>query len=370
MAINGTPTVGEGSIDLPWLDWQTGLGRTCEELAAQSLRRVGLQLPEGLRGQTAAIMEFMMDRLGPRAEVLLWAEPTYGACDLADRPLRELGARALVHLGHTPMPCHAGQYALPVHFVPVTHTGRLVLKEASLTKLEAIFDEVGTRGERADGKRRVGLVTTAQHLHLLDELTTWLEASGWQVLVGTGDQRLAYPGQLLGCNSTAAWAVEDNRLRGFLYLGTGQFHPLAVALGSRLPVATLNPHSGAIERVDPERFLRQRFGSIAKAKEAIRWAVLESPQVGQCRTDVADKVTRQLIKADRLAYRVAATHQSPEQLAGLKVEAAVVSCCPRLAIEEGPTWPVPLLTPPELELALGLREWDPDGEGYPFDEIL
>lgn len=354
--------------DLPRLDWQTGLAKVCDRLAGSGILRVGLQLPEGLRGHSAAIIDLTGDRLGPGAEVVLWAEPTFGACDLADRPLAELGVEALIHLGHAPMPCHVGRYAIPVHFVPVVHTGGLLLEDKGLAKLETLFAQASAGSTAADGGRRIGLVTTAQHVHLLDELATRTISAGWQPLVGTGSSRLSYPGQLLGCNSSAAKAVEE-RVRGYLYLGTGRFHPLAVALSSRLPVATLNPHSGAVSRVDPDRFLRQRFGAITKAREASRWAVLVSPQVGQCRFDVAERASGQLIRAGYRVYRVAATHQAPEQLEGLEVQAAVVTCCPRLAIDEGPTWPVPLLTPPELEITLGLREWDPEGQGYSFDEI-
>ena len=291
--IAGDPA--EQTSDLPRLDWQTGLTVTCDELRNSGISRVGLQLPEGLRGQTSAVIDLMGQRLGPETEVLVWAEPTFGACDLADRPLRELGAQALVHLGHAPMPCHADRYTIPVHFVPVIHTGELILKEEGLARLKAIFEEAETEArpmvEQVKKDRTLGLVTTAQHIHLLDELAGRLEAAGWRVLVGTGGSRLAHPGQLLGCNSSAARAVEG-QVNGYLYLGTGRFHPLAVALSSRLPVATLNPHSGVVEPVDGERFLRQRFGSITKAREASRWAVLVSPQVGQCRADVGRRSGR------------------------------------------------------------------------------
>jgi len=424
MAANAAPnpTNPSSDPDLPRLDWQSGLAPVCDRLAASDVSRVGLQLPEGLRGQSAAVIKFIEGRLGPASEVVLWAEPTFGACDLADRPLAELGAEALIHLGHTAMPCHAGRYAIPVHFVPVAHTGGLVLAEDGLAGLEAIFAgaaaaaagakaEAGVLAEaeaakatgagagamagtkaadlqeglgsgrgsggsggsgsgRGGGERRLGLVTTAQHAHLLEELAIALKKAGWQSLVGAGSPRLAFSGQILGCNSSAARAVGERAVAGYLYLGTGRFHPLAVALGSRLPVATLDPHTGVVAKVDGERFLRQRFGAIAKAGEADRWAIMVSPQIGQYRPEVAGRVARQLAEAGRSSYYLAATHQAPAQLAGLEVEAAVVTSCPRLAIEEGPVWPIPLLTPPELEIALGLREWDPESTGYPFDEIL
>ena len=47
------------------------------------------------------------------------------------------------------------------------------------------------------------------------------------------------------------------------------------------------------------------------------------------------------------------------------MDAAVITACPRLAIEDGPTWPIPLLTVPETQIIMGKREADP----YPFDEF-
>jgi len=47
------------------------------------------------------------------------------------------------------------------------------------------------------------------------------------------------------------------------------------------------------------------------------------------------------------------------------IEAAVITACPRLAIEDGPTWPIPLLTVPEVQILMGKREAEP----YPFDEF-
>ena len=103
----------------PRFDWESGIDALAPHLAGA--KRVGLQVPEGLRPRAPDIVARLAQLSG--AEVLLWGEPTFGACDLADRPLSEVGVDALVHLGHLPMPYHADCYAVPVHFVPVQHTG-------------------------------------------------------------------------------------------------------------------------------------------------------------------------------------------------------------------------------------------------------
>ena len=330
----------------PRFDWESGIDALAPHLAGA--KRVGLQIPEGLRPRAPDIVARLAQLSG--AEVLLWGEPTFGACDLADRPLSEVGVDALVHLGHLPMPYHADCYAVPVHFVPVQHTGRLELPRKAITRLHELLPE------------SLGVVTTAQHLQLLEELQTRLAEAGFAPVMGEGGPRLAAPGQLLGCSSAAARTLD---VPGYLYLGTGVFHPLTVALATGKPVACLDPHNGAVTEAKADRFLRQRYAAISAAGSAHRWAVMFSTQIGQERLALAERLAGELRDSGRESLLIGGIHQSEGQLAGLGVDAAVITACPRVAIEDGPTWSIPLLTVPELQILLGRREPEP----YPFDEF-
>ena len=124
-------------------------------------------MPDGLKVKSHTITKKIKDLTG--ANVILWGEPTYGACDLADRPLEEVGADALIHLGHMPMPYHSEFYAIPTYFVPVIHTGKLNLKDQSLEKIRKMLP------------KKIGIVTTAQHLHMIDEATEKLEGIFWDI---------------------------------------------------------------------------------------------------------------------------------------------------------------------------------------------
>ena len=327
-------------------DWETGIEEVCLKL--QGKKRIGVQVPEGLKPRAHQIVERVRRLTG--AKVLLWGEPTYGACDLADRPLEEIGADALIHMGHLPMPYHSEFYAVPTYFVPVKHTGNLVLKKKGVKKIKDILP------------RKIGIVTTAQHLHLIEEASSKLEGAGFDTSVTTGGPRLAAAGQLLGCNSSAARKLNVD---GYLYIGTGLFHPLTVALSTGKRVACIDPHSGEVTEADAKPFLKQRYAAISVATNAKRWAVLFSSQIGQKRIDLADKVADLLTADGKEVMMIGSIHQSYEQLLGMGIEATVITACPRLAIEDGPTWPIPLLTVPEVQILLGKREPEP----YPFDEF-
>ncbi|MEC8875587.1 MAG: diphthamide biosynthesis enzyme Dph2, partial [Candidatus Thermoplasmatota archaeon] len=259
-------------------DWETGIKEVCLKL--QGKKRIGVQVPEGLKPRTHQIVERIRKLTG--AKVVLWGEPTYGACDLADRPLEEIGADALIHMGHLPMPYHSEFYAVPTYFVPVKHTGKLVLEKKGVKIIKSILP------------RKIGIVTTAQHLHLIEEASSKLEGAGFDTSVTTGGPRLAAAGQLLGCNSSAARKLNVD---GYLYIGTGLFHPLTVALSTGKKVACIDPHSGEVTEADAKPFLKQRYAAISVAKNAKRWGILFSSQIGQKRIDLADKVA-ELLTAD------------------------------------------------------------------------
>jgi len=111
--------------------------------------------------------------------------------------------------------------------------------------------------------------------------------------------------------------------------------------------------------------LKQRYAAMSVATDAKRWAILFSNQIGQKRIELADKIEELLIENGKETIMIGSMHQSHEQLLGLGIDAAVITACPRLAIEDGPTWPIPLLTVPETQILMGKR----DPEPYPFDEF-
>jgi 2-(3-amino-3-carboxypropyl)histidine synthase len=55
----------------------------------------------------------------------------------------------------------------------------------------------------------------------------------------------------------------------------------------------------------------------------------------------------------------------PEKLRSLGFDAYVSTACPRIAIDDFAAYDKPLLTPQELEIVLGVRNW-PD---YVFDQM-
>jgi 2-(3-amino-3-carboxypropyl)histidine synthase len=209
-------------------------------------------------------------------------------------------------------------------------------------------------------EKRVGLTTTVQHLHKLGEALAALRDHGVEGVVGPACGRAGHPGQVLGCCYCSARGAD---VREHLFIGTGQFHPLGVALATGKRVVAADPITGEALEVDPKPMLRRRFASIARAKDAKRVAVLVSKKPGQMRWDLARRLKEMGEAGGMEMHLVYMENIEPERLLNLGIEAAVFTACPRVALDDSAKFGIPVLTPPEFEILLGERE------DYSFDEM-
>ncbi|MFQ5919825.1 MAG: diphthamide biosynthesis enzyme Dph2 [Thermoplasmata archaeon] len=304
-------------------------------------KTVGIQYPDGLRLRALEVA----DRLEAKAKVtvMVSAQPTYGACDVPQMPVD-----LILQIGHAPM--------------PYLNLKKVVFVEApmafpSLDFLEGALPRLG---------RRVGLLTNVQHQPWLPEVAAYLSTRGKVVEIGGADGRTAYAGQLLGCDVHPARELEG-RVDTFLYVGTGDFHPLGVALATATPVIVADPFTEDVRDLTElkEHVLRVRHAAIALAREGETFGIIVSRKVGQYRMALARKIKELLASAGRKGYLLLMDTVSPELLQGYRVDAFVNTACPRIAIDDSARYEKPVLTFPELEVALDLRAWDP----YPLDEI-
>ena len=228
------------------------LSRLVADLRERGARRVALQFPEGLRRKAPDLALALRDA---GFEVIVSGDPCYGACDL---PLPALDlADVLVHVGHAPIDDRAGViYDLHPMDFPV---------------------EVPENAVPLLTEKRVGLVTTSQHLHLLDRMAEFLGERGIGTVVAGGCGRARYPGQVLGCSFSGARATGCSEI---LYVGTGLFHPEGIQLATGARVIALDPFLGVATEVSAERLKRRRFALIEKARGAERVGILVSTKSG------------------------------------------------------------------------------------------
>jgi len=311
----------------------------------KGLSSVAIQLPEGLKIRATEIADHIFSNTGIPVTIL--GNSCYGACDVISN--HSDVSEGLIHFGHSHMP------SIP--------------KDDNILFIEALADvdvEEGIKRIAQSLPDKIGLLATVQYINTLGEAKRILEGMGKKAVIGKGDTRLKYDGQVLGCNCSAAESVVDE-VDGFLFIGEGDFHPLAAALGIHKEIKVFNPLTYELRSVDDarDRILRKRFATIEKAKEAESFLVLVCTKAGQRRDALADELIKKIVAAGKKAYKVAMDDVSPEALLPYRVDAYVNTACPRLAMDEYARFEKPILTPPETEAALGLRDW----EDYQFDVI-
>ncbi len=246
---------------------------------------VGLQFPEGLKRQGPGIAKELESRL-PGVTVIISGDPCYGACDIDDSLLDM--ADVLFHFGHSRL-----------------------LEDDRIVYMEYYHDvDVEAAVVRALPMLglRVGVVTTVQHILTVPKIERLLAEAGKVPVVQPGDSRITYPGQLLGCNFSAAPQDVDS----ILYVGSGNFHPMGVQLSTTVPVIAADPFTGEARKVDIERIMRQRYAIMAKALDAKKWGVIVGMKPGQQRLELAKRI--KATSRRRRAHHHPRDHAGPAHL--------------------------------------------------------
>jgi 2-(3-amino-3-carboxypropyl)histidine synthase len=212
----------------------------------------------------------------------------------------------------------------------------------------------------------VGLLTTFQHVGYLKEVEELLRSRGFEPFVGSPGSRAKYAGQLLGCDFGCARSVA-NKVDGFLYIGTGDFHPLGAALATGKRVLVVDPVTGSSKWVSPsaESFLKKRKAVISSAAAGEKFGVITSIKPGQARPDQSTELVKAFRDAGRDVHLFVVNEVRPEELGDFKLDAIVCTACPRISTDDAERFDIPILTPFEAKVMLGLEKLEP----YRLDEF-
>ena len=142
--------------------------------------------------------------------------------------------------------------------------------------------------------KKIGLTTTVQFIDRIDEIRRHLSNKGKNVFVDKAKQK--YEGQLLGCDITGAAKINES-VDAFLYIGTGVFHPLGIALNIEKDVFCYDPINGVLTKIDRpqiERYNRKRKAAYAKFLDSKESGILVSMKPGQNNFKKAMELKKQL----------------------------------------------------------------------------
>ncbi len=285
-----------------------------EVIKSRRAKKIMLQLPEGLKMNAAEIIDTLREN---NIEAVLSGDASFGACDIKDREAKQAGCDLLVHVGHNKF-YRDFDTAVPVLYFP--------------WMIDAVIDKIDFSGIN---EHKIGLVTSVQHLHMLDEVSKRLESASKEAVIG---------GQVLGC-----WTVNAERIKNdvdaFLFVGSGVFHPLGIETDKKVYVLDLETQK--IRSVDMSLLEKKRYANIYNAKDAETFAILVSTKSGQRDlTGNAEKIASYLRERDKKALILVMDEIKDEKLLGIKVDAFINTACPRLMDDE---WSKPFINANDVE---------------------
>jgi len=196
--------------------------------------------------------------------------------------------------------------------------------------------------------RRIGLVSTAQYVHKLPEIA---EILGSRAIIGKGTT--PNPGQVLGCNASAAKAVETDA-ECFVYIGDGDFHPLKVLETTDKPVYVLEPAGLNIRELDEkERMKRLKIlhARVSRFSDARTIGIMVSTKPGQERMETALGFKKTL--KDKKAFIFLANEINPVAFTGFSVDVWVNTACPRISDDK---FDIPVVNYSDLIEILGEKD--------------
>jgi 2-(3-amino-3-carboxypropyl)histidine synthase len=285
-----------------------------KEIKKRNARRVLIQIPEGLKIHA---IEWIKQLQEPGIELFLSSDPCWGACDVQTPDFIDI----TVHFGHsqfikTKKPVIYVEAFAKVPIVPVLEKAVEMLPE------------------------KVGLTTTIQHMHMIEEAKEFLESKGKKVFVG---------GQVLGCKFSGAEEIK-NKVDAFLFIGSGLFHPTGIAYYCQKKTFRADPYTSEVEEVDINSFLKRKYARIGNAKSARVFGIIISTKPGQKNLKKAEQVRLELEEKGKEVYFITGNEIATDRMLGFReIEAFVCTACPRIAVDDSANYPGPVLLPEEVK---------------------
>jgi 2-(3-amino-3-carboxypropyl)histidine synthase len=318
--------------------------RVFEIIEAKKPKVILVNAPGGLLRQTKELMERVKEKYGVTS--ILSGDSCYGICDTVDDDVEKLQADLALHIGHNAAITEVGDYTYLVDAVDDVEFGEVV----------------GMAARTLAPYKRIGLATFSQHLHQLQPVKTLLEAKGFQVMIGRGNN-LMLEGQIFGCDFSTSYPIRD-RVDAFVMLGESEFHAVGLALATGKPTFMLDPYLNEVTDMQAAADERKKRAVLAvyKALDARVFGVITGLKEGQEMLGRSKWITKRLEMNGRKVVQLVMRDVTTERLAPHReIEAFVQTACPRISID-GFTFDRPVLSIPQADALVALIEGREPGE--------
>lgn len=353
------------STSLP-ADYEFEILKTVWRIENSKANHVALQMPEGLLMYSCTVAD-LLKKFSVARTVSVLGDVTYGACCVDDLGAKALGADLLVHYGHsclvplttTAIPC---LYVFVEIRVDVEHLVECFCKTC----------EVGCRVHvMGTVQFRTAVAAASKALNDRDRPATIPQAKPLS------------PGEVLGCTAPAGLGLSIDSNGGseakidssqskhvMLFIADGRFHLEAAMIANpTLRALRYDPYSKLLtdEKYETEKMKSIRQNAIHRATEASMktFGIILGTLGRQGNPAILGHVRSLLKKHNKRCFVLLLSEIFPKKLDMFSnVDAWVQIACPRLSVDWGHFFNKPVLSPYELNCALGEETFR---EVYPMD---
>jgi len=216
---------------------------------------------------------------------------------------------------------------MQVAFIEAKYMGKIELDQKILKKLPD----------------KIGLVATVQFVNALEDAQRILENNHKLCYVSLGKQK--HKGQVLGCDISSAVAIKD-KVDAYLYIGTGDFHPIMVSFETGKKVFCYNPISKSFYEVrfDSEKLTQKKKGSLLKFLAAENIGILVSTKLGQQKFKEAYELKKKLVSQGKHAYILVSETLDFNEMENFNfVDCFVNTMCPRIGFDDRSKFTKPII---------------------------
>lgn len=283
--------------------------------------RILLQFPEGIKQYAMKYAKTLEKNKSNM--VFISCSPTYGACDIAIDEAKAINADKIIHFGHS-------------KFNP-KNTGLKFNIEYKEYAIKANLDILKDSLQYLKNYKKIGIVTTLQHINQLKNIKKFYEKNNKIIYIGKPFGFAKYNGQILGCDNGSAVNV-DKDTDAIIYFGGGMFHAIGALLETKKPFVSIDPFSNKIEILDKYREIhrKQSKGKILQSLDAKSFGILVSTKNGQFRLKLAKIIKKQIEKDKMLKAQILITNNFDFDSLNnmLEFDVFVNTACPRLAEDQ------------------------------------
>jgi len=306
---------------------------------------VALQLPEGLLMYACVIADILAKFAA--VQVMVLGDVTYGACCIDDFTAQKLGADLLVHYGHSCLvPVSVTRIKVVYVFVEISFNERHLID-----CVKANFPP----------ETRMVLMGTIQFTSVIHKAAAELTTHYQHCQIPQAKPLSA--GETLGCTAPVFRDVDT-----LVFVADGRFHlEAAMIRNPQVKAYRYDPYGKCLsfEQYEVEKMKSARLTAITQARAAATFGLVLGTLGRQGSPPLFRRLRKLLRARGKRVVPFLMAEISPAKLALVgHVDAWIQIACPRLSIDWSGGFGKPLLTPYEVEVALGETAWR---EVYPMD---